>query len=112
VCLGASLGAAIAGARLRGEVDPACACEALCPAQQERRGRCGGDLRGGIAIRNGSRSAILWRPGQRFVPVRTVENQAELMRHRARELLAGQRTSLLNALRGHLAEIGVMKPSI
>src|SRR5271166_4314387 len=48
------------------------------------------------------------RPGQRFVPVRLVDNQAELMRHRARELLAGQRTSLLNALRGHLAEIGVV----
>jgi transposase len=31
------------------------------------------------------------RPGQRFVPVRSIENQAELMRHRARELLAGQR---------------------
>ena len=50
------------------------------------------------------------RPGQRFVPVRSVENQAELMRHRARELLAGQRTSLLNALRGHMAEIGVVAP--
>jgi transposase len=24
--------------------DPARSCEALCPAQQERRGRCGGDL--------------------------------------------------------------------
>ena len=50
------------------------------------------------------------RPGQRFVPVRSIENQAELMRHRARELLAGQRTSLLNALRGHMAEIGVVAP--
>jgi transposase len=50
------------------------------------------------------------RPGQRFVPVRSIENQAELMRHRARALLAGQRTSLLNALRGHLAEIGVVAP--
>ena len=50
------------------------------------------------------------RPGQRFVPVRTIENQAELMRHRARELLAGQRTAALNALRGHLAEIGVVAP--
>ena len=26
------------------------------------------------------------RPGQRFVPVRSIDNQAELMRHRAREL--------------------------
>ena len=50
------------------------------------------------------------RPGQRFVPVRSIENQAELMRHRARELLAGQRTAALNALRGHLAEIGVIAP--
>ena len=32
------------------------------------------------------------------------------MRHRARELLAGQRTAALNALRGHLAEIGVVAP--
>ena len=40
------------------------------------------------------------RPGQRFVPVRSIDNQAELMRHRARELLAGQRTATLNARRG------------
>ena len=50
------------------------------------------------------------RPGQRFVPVRSIDNQAELMRHRARELLAGQRTTALNALRGHLAEIGLIAP--
>ena len=50
------------------------------------------------------------RPGQRFVPVRSIDNQADLMRHRTRELLAGQRTALLNALRGHLAEIGLVAP--
>jgi transposase len=44
----------------------------------------------------------------RFVPVRSVENQAQLMRHRARELLVGHRTRMLNALRGHLGEIGVV----
>ena len=49
-------------------------------------------------------------PGQRFVPVRSIENHAALMRHRARELLAGQRTAALNALRGHLAEIGLVAP--
>jgi transposase len=48
------------------------------------------------------------RPNMRFVPVRSVENQAQLMRHRARELLAGNRTQMLNALRGHLAEIGIV----
>jgi transposase len=44
----------------------------------------------------------------RFVAVRSVDNQAQLMRHRARELLAGNRTRMLNALRGNLAEIGVV----
>lgn len=48
------------------------------------------------------------RPGQRFVAARSVENQAELMRHRTRELLSNQRTALINALRGHMAEIGVV----
>jgi transposase len=48
------------------------------------------------------------RPSQRFVPVRSVANQAELMRHRARELLVGQRTAALNALRGHFGEMGIV----
>ena len=48
------------------------------------------------------------RPGQRFTLVRSVENQAQLMRHRVRDQLVGQRTALLNGLRGHLSEIGVV----
>ena len=32
------------------------------------------------------------------------------MRHRVREQLSGQRTALLNALRGHLSEIGIIAP--
>jgi transposase len=50
----------------------------------------------------------LGRPGLRFVKVRSVENQAVLMQHKAREMLVAQRTQLLNGLRGHLAEIGVI----
>jgi transposase len=50
------------------------------------------------------------RPRIRFVPVRSVENQGQLMRHRVRELLIGDRTRMLNALRGHLAEVGVIAP--
>jgi transposase len=50
------------------------------------------------------------RPGQRFVAVRSIDNEAALMRHRPRELLAGQRTEALNALRGHVAEIGIVAP--
>jgi transposase len=44
------------------------------------------------------------------VPVRSVDNQAQLMRHRTRELLEGNRTRMINALRGHLAEVGVVAP--
>ena len=50
------------------------------------------------------------RPATRFVPLREVEDQAALALHRARELLIKQRTMLINALRGHLAEFGVVAP--
>jgi transposase len=53
-------------------------------------------------------SEAVGRPNMRFVPVRSIDNQAQLMRHRARELLAGNRTRMLNALRGNLAEVGVV----
>jgi transposase len=48
------------------------------------------------------------RPSMRFVGVRSLVNQAALMRHKAREMLVSQRTQLLNGLRGHLTEIGVI----
>jgi transposase len=44
----------------------------------------------------------------RFVPIKSVERQSVLLLHRARELLVRQRTQLVNALRGHLAEFGVV----
>ena len=50
----------------------------------------------------------LSRPGLRFVKVRSIANQAVLMQHKAREMLAAQRTQLFNGLRGHLAEVGVI----
>jgi transposase len=49
------------------------------------------------------------RPSMRFVPVKTAEQQSALMMHRARELLVRQRTMLVNALRGHLAEFGLIE---
>jgi transposase len=49
------------------------------------------------------------RPSMRFVPVKTAEQQSALMIHRARELLVRQRTMLVNALRGHLAEFGLIE---
>ena len=50
------------------------------------------------------------RPSMRFVPVKSEEQQALLLLHRARDLLVRQRTSLINALRAHLAEFGVVLP--
>jgi transposase len=48
------------------------------------------------------------RPTMRFVPVKTVEQQGILMTHRARSLLVRQRTMIANALRAHLAELGLV----
>jgi transposase len=48
------------------------------------------------------------RPSMRFVAVKSPEQQSQLMVHRARELLLGQRTALINALRAHLAEFGIV----
>jgi transposase len=48
------------------------------------------------------------RPSMRFVPVKTKEQQSALLMHRGRDLLVRQRTMLANALRGHLAEFGLV----
>ena len=48
------------------------------------------------------------RPTMRFVAVKTAEQQSVLMMHRAREILVRQRTMLVNALRGHTAEFGLI----
>lgn len=48
------------------------------------------------------------RPSMRFVPIKSVEQQSVLLLHRGRELLVRQRTQLVNALRGHLTEFGVV----
>ena len=50
------------------------------------------------------------RPTMRFVAVKSEEAQARAMLFRTRELLVGQRTQLINALRGHLAEHGLVAP--
>jgi transposase len=50
------------------------------------------------------------RPSMRFVPIKSEEQQAMLLIHRARDLLVRQHTSLINALRAHLAEFGVVLP--
>ena len=49
------------------------------------------------------------RPSMRFVPIKSEDQQAALMLHRARDLLVRQRTQLINAIRGHLAEFGLIE---
>jgi len=48
------------------------------------------------------------RPNMRFVPVKCAERQGVLVLHRTRDLLIRQRTMMLNAIRGHLAEFGII----
>ena len=50
------------------------------------------------------------RPTMRFVAVKSEAKQAAAVIFRARDLLVGQRTQIINALRGHLAEYGVIAP--
>jgi transposase len=48
------------------------------------------------------------RPSMRFVPVKSEQQQSGLMLHRSRQLLVRQRTMLSNAIRGHMAELGLI----
>ena len=48
------------------------------------------------------------RPDMRFVPIKSADQQAVLMLHKTRDLLVKQRTMSVNALRGHLAEFGLI----
>jgi len=50
------------------------------------------------------------RPTMRFVAVKTAEQQSLMMLHRTRSLLVRQRTMLVNAIRSHLAEFGIVAP--
>ena len=48
------------------------------------------------------------RPTVRFVQIKSTEQQGRLMLHRARDLLMRQRTQVINAMRAHLAELGIV----
>ena len=47
------------------------------------------------------------RSTMRFVRIKSTEQQGQLMQHRTRDLLLRQRTQIINALRAHLAELGI-----
>jgi len=48
------------------------------------------------------------RPTMRFVPVKSEIAQASALVFRTRDLLVRQRTQLINALRGHMTEFGMV----
>src|SRR5262249_1333701 len=50
------------------------------------------------------------RPNMRFVATKTPEQQSCLTLHRTRHLLMRQQTSVINAIRSHLAEFGIVSP--
>ncbi len=50
------------------------------------------------------------RANMRFVPTKTAEQQGGLVLHRTRHLLVRQQTSVINAIRAHLAEFGIVAP--
>jgi transposase len=98
VCHGALLGAGIAGGWPRGPAD----ASAIRQAYVKRNKNDAADAE---AI-----CEAVGRPSMRFVAIKTAEQQAALLLHRGRERLVRQRTTLVNALRAHLAEFGVIAP--
>lgn len=50
------------------------------------------------------------RPHMRFVPVKNLAQQSQLMLHRARQGFVEQRTATLNRIRGLLSEFGIVLP--
>ena len=50
------------------------------------------------------------RPNMRFVETKTTEQQGCLMLHRTRHLFIRQQTAVINAIRAHLAEFGIVAP--
>lgn len=48
------------------------------------------------------------RPSMRFVPMKSAEQQAALLDHKTRDFLVRQRTQVVNAIRAHLSEFGVV----
>ena len=95
----------------------ACPGEGRGQARQERRDRRVGLQPTGLTRGGVSREAMSRGPsahgldpwaGMRFAPVKSAEQQAALMLLKARDLLVKQRTMLINAIRGHAAEFGVV----
>ena len=93
-----SLGAGATSSRLQRTVDRAAVRQAVRQEQQER-----------AADAEAICEAVA-RPNMRFVPVKSVEQQAVLAVHRIRHGLIKERTAQANQIRGLLAEFGLVVP--
>ena len=96
LCHSPLLGARDCGVGTRGAADAGALCEGL-----RQRGK--NDAADAEAI-----CEAVQRPTMRFVSLKSPEQQSVLMLHRTRELLVRQRTMLVNALRAHMAEFGIV----
>ena len=83
-------------ARSHGEADATEQCEGVPQAQQE------------YANDAAAICEAVMRPSMRFVATKSEQQQSILMLHRSRQLLVRQRTMLSNAIRGHMAEFGIV----
>jgi transposase len=68
---------------------------------------CGASHHWARVLRRLGHEVVLPKVQQRFVPIKTIEQQAALTMLGARDLLVKQRTMLINAIRGFAAEFGV-----
>jgi transposase len=98
MCNCPSLGQANRSIWASGAADPPVIGQTLCSLRQDRYRRCRGGLQGG-------------RAAEHFVPVKSTDQQAALLHHRARDLLVRQRTMLINAVGSHLGEFGTIAPA-
>jgi len=70
---------------------------------------------GGKHVKNDAADAAaiceaVTRPQMRFVPIKTIEHQAKLFVHCARQGYVSERTALINRIRGLLGELGIILP--
>src|SRR4029077_18882750 len=64
---------------------------------------------------DGNDAEAIWeavcRPSMRFVPIKSVQQQADLSLHRVRQGFVEERTATLNRIRGLIAEFGHVFPN-
>ncbi len=62
------------------------------------------------ALQGAAICEAMQRPNMRFVPIKSEDQQARLMVHRARQGFVAERTACINRIRGLLSEFGIVLP--